>query len=126
MKVYPEPVWQRFVAPRHVGTLAVPSATGKAQSRGADNVVELDVRVQEGVVAAAVFRAHGGPTTVAAADWVCERILGEALEVATALSAQDFEDALGLAPDSRGCCLVVLDAVGAALSGSVTVGAATK
>lgn len=112
---YPAPVRQRFMSPGHAGTLEPGVTTGRGESPGADLLLELDVRIQAGNIVAAAFRAHGCPATVAAADWLCERVTGESLGVAGRLTAQDIEAALELAPEKRVCCLVAIDALGAAL-----------
>lgn len=112
---YPEPVWRRFAAPRHAAKLAQATATGNAQSPGGELVLELDVRVAAQTVVEAAFRAYGCPATVAAADWLCERIANEDVAAAGAVEPQAIEAALELAPAQRVCCLVAVDALGAAL-----------
>lgn len=119
-------MWQRFREPAFAGVLEPPGiCTGAAQSPGGDLVVELDLRVRQNAITDAAFRAHGCPTTVAAADWLCAHVCGESVPTATAITAQDIEQALQLMPHKRGCCLVVIDAFGAALAARVTVGTNT-
>lgn len=117
---YPEQAWRRFTEPRHAGALGE-AATGRAQSPGGELVLELDVRVAAQTVVEAAFRAYGCPATVAAADWLCERIGNEDVAAAGAVEPQAIEAALELAPEQRVCCLVAVDALGAALAKSVTV-----
>lgn len=122
MMGYPEAVWQRFAAPTHAGALAPPAVrTGRVESPGADATLELDVCLVDGVVAASAFRAHGCPATVAAADWLCERLSGRRPHEAMALTARHIEAALELAPEKRVCCLLAVDALFAALDADVTV-----
>lgn len=127
MKPYSQAVWQRFRAPRNAGALAAAMDvhTGRARAPGGAQVLELDVCVRAGIITRAAFRAHGCPATVAAADWLCDRIAGERLDEAATVQASDIEQGLRLTPEKRHCCLLAVDALGTALAARVTVGPTT-
>lgn len=117
MSGYPPEVWRRFAAPAYAGGLADADVRcGQAGTPGADAELELDLRLDADRIAAAAFRVHGCPSTVAAADWLCERIIGCAPAEAAAVTAADVEAALGLAPEKRFCGLLAVDALAAALA----------
>jgi nitrogen fixation NifU-like protein len=79
----------------------------------------MDLRLAEGRVVEARFRAYGCPATIAAADLLCERSEGQAATEALQIPVAGLEAELGLAADRRGCILLAQDALRAALSAPI-------
>jgi len=108
---------QRFRAAGHRGRLSGEGVvSGLAGSRRQGRAVALDLRLAQGTIVEARFRAYGCPATIAAADLVCERSTGGTAAEALALPVAEIEAALALTPARRGCILVVQDALRVALA----------
>jgi nitrogen fixation NifU-like protein len=87
---------------------------GRAAAAGdVSLLLYLELDADGETVARAVFRAHGCPSTVAAADWSCEWLRGRTLAEARGLTAGMIEGGAGLAPGKRDCGLLVEDALAA-------------
>ena len=110
----------RFRMASHQGRLVGEGVvTGQAGSLRQGRAVALDLRLADGTVVEARFRAYGCPATIAAADLVCERSAGLPAAEAAALPVAGLEAELGLTPARRGCILVVQDALRAALAAPI-------
>jgi hypothetical protein len=77
----PAPIRARFAAPRHAGPL--PGTydelrQGEAGEPAQGTWIRLQLGLRHGRVAAVRFAAYGCPWTVAACDWLAERLEGSA------------------------------------------------
>lgn len=125
MATHSEAVEHRFRDPRWSAPAAVAPqsvngrlATGRARTPASAAVLELTLVVDGGIIRRAMFRAHGCPSCIAAADWACEWMSGRATAEARELTAAQIEAALALAAAKRHCGLLVVDALQDALDGS--------
>jgi nitrogen fixation NifU-like protein len=89
----------------------VRDAEVSAPERGA--WVRFEVRVQDGVVREARFRAWGCPHVLAACELAAARLEGRPPGALDGLSAASLAQALQAPPDKRGRLLVVEDALAA-------------
>lgn len=90
-------VLARFRAPRYVQLASdepLP-AVGVDGNRTAGGVVEIHLRRNPDATLTARFRAYGDPATIAAADWLCEQLDGQGVDVAHP-RGPDIEKALAL------------------------------
>ena len=55
------------------------SAFGQSGARAAGSLVEIHLELEQTGALRARFRAYGDPSTIAAADWICEQLDGERL-----------------------------------------------
>lgn len=109
---YSPEVWRRFRAPAHAGLLTgADTHAGEARTPASRAVLRLAVRWAQGRVAEARFQAHGCPSTIAAGEWLCERIQGQSLAELQTLTARDVADTLQLPPLRRHCAVMAEDAL---------------
>lgn len=114
-----EPWLGRFLAPRYAVSPVDSSrwsAAGSAETPGADARCRIFLGVAPTGALTAGFAVYGPPVAIAAADWLCEQVIGVTVEMATALDARAVEQALSLAPEERYAALLVADALANALS----------
>lgn len=117
---YSPQIWKRFRKPRYAGTLDGSDVVcGESGTPASKAVLCLQLKLAEGRVQAARFQALGCPSTIAAADWLCERLEGRVFSEAKLLNAGEITEALGLAPVRRHCAVLAEDALHAALGESV-------
>ncbi|MEX0790577.1 MAG: iron-sulfur cluster assembly scaffold protein, partial [Actinomycetota bacterium] len=80
------------------------------------DVVHLAIKVKDGLVLDARFRAQGCATAIASADAICELIIGKSVTEAQMIDSTNLALALGGLPDDRiNCATIVLDALRACL-----------
>jgi NifU-like protein involved in Fe-S cluster formation len=107
----------RFRTANHRGRLAGDDVvTGRAGELRQGRAVAVDLRLSQGTVIEARFRAYGCPATIAAADLLCERSEGQLTGKALEIPVAGLERELGLTAERRGCILIAQDALRAALS----------
>ncbi|MGB7756674.1 MAG: iron-sulfur cluster assembly scaffold protein [Salinisphaera sp.] len=86
-------------------------ASGAAETPGEDARCRVFLALDETGCLRAAFAAFGPPVVVACADWVCERVAGQAVEFTRIITLADVEKALALAPTQRYAGLVAIDAL---------------
>lgn len=120
---YPDVVWRRFWETTAAGTIAAgPGAAGvKMRSPAARASLELSVKVADGRIELARFRALGGPHLVATGAWLAERLAGAPIDALGAVRAADVREALQLDEMHLYCALLGEDVL-AALRRALEVG----
>jgi NifU-like protein involved in Fe-S cluster formation len=107
-------VKERFDAPMHAGEWP-PGTPDTLTGEAADRTLQVWVRFQlltsGGIVSGARFRAFGCPHTLAAAEWVAERVAGASIESARAFDVQALRAALDVPVEKLGKLLKVEDAL---------------
>jgi NifU-like protein involved in Fe-S cluster formation len=105
-------VREHFERPRLAGRLTGPDVRlGSAGSTGRGVWVEFSIRVADGRVADARFRAYGCPHTIAAASWVAQALIGQPVEEAGQLDPLELAERLEAPAEKLGNLLVVEDAL---------------
>ncbi|HXG29455.1 MAG TPA: iron-sulfur cluster assembly scaffold protein [Nevskiales bacterium] len=113
---YSPEVWHRFRAPRHAGVLVGAGVyRGEARTPASRAVLRLYLEVAAGHIRRARFQAFGCPSTIAAGDWLCERLEQRSLAEVSGLAAAELAEALALAPERRHCAVLAEDALRAGL-----------
>lgn len=109
MSFYPPTINERFLRPAHAGEIEHPSATGNSGSFVCGAAVEIFLRVENGKIVEACFRAAGCGFLFAAADTLCEQIenrefaaVGKAIRDQKRLFETSFENRT---PSERKHCL---------------------
>ena len=113
---YSELFIEHMDAPRNTGVL--PDANGFAETTNpvCGDVLRLAVRVDHGVVRAAMFQARGCGGAVAAASLLTELVAGKRIEEALALSRERLaEEAGGLPASKLHTAQLAVDALRAAI-----------
>jgi cysteine desulfurase len=105
---YPDPVWNVFGATPHAGVLAPAGEVVSAVvgSPAAHARLELSLRLRDGVIEAARFRAYGCPVTIAVGGWLADRLQGRATGEGVSVDAQQIRAALEIGEDKAHCALM--------------------
>lgn len=110
-------VQDHYRHPRNLGHL--PEATARARRLRGDAMLEFSLRVAEGRIEAARFRAIGCAGTIAAGSALTEWLAGRSVEEARLLTAGAILDLLGGLPESRRYCAdFAAETLHAALAGA--------
>ncbi|CAN5884623.1 SUF system NifU family Fe-S cluster assembly protein [soil metagenome] len=114
--MYSDALMGRFLEPSHAGDLEAPDGAAQAGNVTCGDVVHLALKVKDGLVLDARFRAQGCATAIASADALCELVIGKSLTEAQMLDSTKLAFQLGGIPDDRmNCATIVLDALRACL-----------
>ena len=105
--VYTDTVIEHATNPRNVGVLVEANAVGTDGNPVYGNLVRLSLRVEDGRVQAARFKAFGCSATIAAASMTTVLATGIALRQARLLDAVAIETALGGLPAEKRYCAAV-------------------
>jgi NifU-like protein involved in Fe-S cluster formation len=114
-----DPVLARFLRPAFAlaaDSLADWPASGVAETPGADARCRIVLAEQAGGRLAAAFAAFGPPEVIACADWLCERVAGQTVSAAHAVTVPEVETALALPPVQRYAGAIAVDALHHALT----------
>jgi NifU-like protein involved in Fe-S cluster formation len=117
MEYSPEVV-RRFDSTRRAGELTVGWSgllSGEAEDRTLGIWVRFQLQVSDGVVRAARFAAFGCPHTIAAADYVAERLEGRRASELDGLDVAGIRRELGVPVEKLGKLLRIEDALARAL-----------
>ncbi len=109
-------VRDRFERPVNAGRLLGDVIRGAAGEKSHGTRVEFDLRLRDGRVERARFRAYGCPHAIAAASWVAEQAEGRSLESDEWLDPLRLAEVLELPEYKLGVLLVVEDAFRDAVS----------
>lgn len=107
-------VLRRFRAPSRVGALpkgAPGVVAASAEDRSLNVWVRFEIQTHESTIADARFSVYGCPHTVAAADWVAERLLGRPTASLGDLDMQVVARALEIPREKAGKLLRIEDAL---------------
>jgi nitrogen fixation NifU-like protein len=114
--MYSDKLLARFLEPANVGDVEDADAVGVEGNITCGDVVHLSVKVQDGLISAARFRAQGCATAIAAADFCCELVMGWTITAAQTLELAEISAALGGIPEEReNCAAIALGALRSAL-----------
>jgi NifU-like protein involved in Fe-S cluster formation len=96
--MYSEQVLEHFRNPRNAGKL--PNATIEVQATNpvCGDILELAVRMEDGVFAEARFLCRGCATSIACASYLTEYLTGRTLAAARSMDAERLSGALGGLP----------------------------
>jgi Fe-S cluster assembly scaffold IscU len=117
-RFYHETVHDHFNNPRNVGKLdkADPNVgTAVVGKAACGDVVQLQIKVEDGVIKDAKFKTFGCGSAIASASYATELIKGKSAEEAAALRNTDISEYLKLPPVKIHCSLLVEEAVRNAL-----------
>jgi nitrogen fixation NifU-like protein len=96
--MFSELLLDHFRNPRNAGKLANASAETQATNPVCGDILELTVRVENGVIAEARFLCRGCTTSIASASFLTERLTGCRVAAAGAITAERIAEALGGLP----------------------------
>ena len=109
-------VLDHFLNPRNVGDLADADGVGEVGAVACGDVIRISIKVRDGRIREARFRAFGCGTAIACSSVTTELIRGRTIEEALKFSNQEVSGALGGLPPAKAHCPVLAEeAVKAAL-----------
>lgn len=109
---YSATVMDHFLNPRNVGDLPDAHGVGMASNPQDGDTVRFAIRVKDGVIEAARFKAQGCVAAIAGSSALTELVQGKGLEEALAITKDDLAAALGgLSERKQACSLTCLGAL---------------
>jgi nitrogen fixation NifU-like protein len=109
---YSAQLLDHFRNPRHAGEMPDATVASEASNPVCGDVIKLWLRVEEGRVTAASFKAAGCAPVIACGSWLAERLDGESLSAVSAIETAEIEAGLGgLPPSSRHAAQLAIDAL---------------
>jgi nitrogen fixation NifU-like protein len=105
----PAVVLDHFLRARNVGDLPGADGVGEVGAVECGDVVRISIRVRDGRIAEARFRAYGCGTSIACASAATELLRGKTIEEAQQLSNEQVAKALGGLPTAKAHCPVLAE-----------------
>ena len=106
---YSDAVLDHYRNPRNVGEIQGSAAVAQAGDPATGDVLKISLRIQNGVVEEARFKAFGCTAAIAAGSMATTLLLGRSVEEAARLTNLDVVRALGGLPDSKIECSVLAE-----------------
>ena len=98
--MFNEKILEHFRQPHNPGDLEGPTHVAQVTNPVCGDVLKLSVRIVEGRIAAASFKAQGCVPAIAAGSAVTDLLIGKSLAEARKISPQEVSDALGGLPQA--------------------------
>ena len=116
MSQYSEKVMDHFARPRNVGEMENPDGVGKVGNPVCGDIMNLYLRVKDGVITDATFKTFGCGAAIATSSMVTELVKGKTVKDALAISNRAVAEALGgLPPIKMHCSVLAEEALKAAI-----------
>ncbi|HEV2426133.1 MAG TPA: iron-sulfur cluster assembly scaffold protein [Terriglobia bacterium] len=115
---YSAQLLDHFRNPRHAGELADATVVAEAANPVCGDVIKIWLRLEQGRVVAASFKAAGCAPAIACGSWLAERLAcGASVTALGAISPEEIETGLGGLPAaSRHAAQLAVDALRKAIS----------
>jgi nitrogen fixation NifU-like protein len=109
---YSATAMDHFMNPRNVGDLPDADGVGMASNPQDGDTVRFAIRMKDGAIEAASFKAQGCVAAIAGSSALTELVQGKGLEEALAITKEDLATALdGLSERKQACSLTCLEAL---------------
>jgi nitrogen fixation protein NifU and related proteins len=116
--MYTDAVLHHFQRPHNAGHLLDANATAEVSNPVCGDVLRLEVRMADGRIEAARFKAQGCVAAIASGSVLTDALIGKTTEEARQVTPQQISDALGgLPPATFHAAQLCCDAVKAVLQG---------
>ena len=110
--MYSEKVMDHFQNPRNVGKIENPDGIGKQGNPVCGDVMELAIKVKDGIIEDAKFKTFGCCAAIATSSMITEMVIGKTVDEAERISKQAVAEALdGLPPAKMHCSNLAADAL---------------
>jgi len=106
---YSEKVMDHFKNPRNVGEMKNPDGVGHVGNPICGDIMELYIRVKDGIIEDAKFRTFGCGAAIATSSMVTEIVKGKSIEEALKISNRAVVEALGGLPAVKMHCSVLAE-----------------
>ena len=101
---YSEKVMEHFRNPRNVGELENPDGVGHVGNPVCGDIMELSIRVKDGLITDAKFKTFGCGAAIATSSMVTQLVKGKTIQEALKISNKAVAEALdGLPPVKMHC-----------------------
>ncbi len=107
--MYSEKVMDHFRNPRNVGLIENADGVGKVGNPVCGDIMELTIKVEDGVIKDAMFRTFGCGAAIATSSIVTELVKGKKIEDALEISNKAVVEALGGLPPVKMHCSVLAE-----------------
>ena len=112
MEQYSATVMDHFLNPRNVGDLPDAHGVGMASNPQDGDMVRFAIRLTDGIIEAARFKAQGCVAAIAGSSALTELVQGKGLGEALAITKDDLATMLGgLSERKQACSLTCLEAL---------------
>ena len=116
--MYSDKVIDHYENPRNVGKMNKEDAdvgTGMVGAPACGDVMQLQIRVEDGIIEDAKFKTYGCGSAIASSSLLTEWVKGKSLEEAGRISNTDIAKELTLPPVKIHCSVLAEDAIKAAI-----------
>lgn len=116
---YSEQVVDHYEHPRNVGKFDkddVNVGTGMVGAPACGDVMQLQIKVEDGVITDARFKTYGCGSAIASSSLVTEWVKGRTLEQAEEIKNSEIASELALPPVKIHCSILAEDAIKAAVT----------
>jgi nitrogen fixation NifU-like protein len=114
--LYSEKVMEHFKNPRNVGEMENPDGVGHVGNPVCGDIMELYIKVNDGVIVDAKFKTFGCGAAIATSSMVTEMVKGKRIEEALKISNKAVAEALdGLPPVKMHCSVLAEEALKSAI-----------
>lgn len=117
--VYSDKVLDHYENPRNVGKMNREDAdvgTGMVGAPACGDVMQLQIRVENGIIEDAKFKTYGCGSAIASSSLLTEWVKGKSLKEAGAITNTQLAQELTLPPVKIHCSVLAEDAIKAAIS----------
>jgi nitrogen fixation NifU-like protein len=114
--LYSEKVMEHVKNPRNVGEIENPDGIGHVGNPVCGDIMELYIKVNDGVITDAKFKTFGCGAAIATSSMVTEMVKGKTIEEALEISNRAVAEALdGLPPIKMHCSVLAEEALKSAI-----------
>lgn len=107
--MYSDEVMDHFRNPRNVGLIEDADGIGKVGNPVCGDIMELTIKVEDGIIEDAKFRTFGCGAAIATSSIVTELVKGKSIEEALEISNKAVVEALGGLPPVKLHCSVLAE-----------------
>ena len=107
--MYSEQVMEHFMNPRNVGEIENPEGIGHVGNPVCGDIMELYIRVEDGIIVDAKFKTFGCGAAIATSSMVTELVKGKSVDEALKISNRAVAEALGGLPSIKMHCSVLAE-----------------
>lgn len=113
---YSKKVMEHFMNPRNVGVIENPDGYGKVGNPICGDVMEIFIKVKDGIITDIKFRTFGCGSAIATSSMITELAKGKHVDEAIKITRSDVADELdGLPPQKMHCSNLAADALSEAI-----------
>ncbi|HET6461402.1 MAG TPA: Fe-S cluster assembly scaffold protein NifU [Syntrophales bacterium] len=106
---YSEKVMEHFRNPRNVGEIENPDGVGRVGNPVCGDIMELYIKVKDGVITDAKFKTFGCGAAIATSSMVTELVKNRTIDEALKISNRAVTEALGGLPPIKMHCSVLAE-----------------